>query len=169
MTVVTLVSFVGSSRPGLLKDLAEQCHQLGARWLNSKVSYLGGQIAALIRVEMPEEKAVQLESVFRGCGCINVRFSEIQQEKRQQRSQLKLSVDAEDRPGIVNELTQLFDRQGVEVVDLESHRMGVAELGGNVFTAGITLNLPPEITQEQLVTEIESIAGGLVVRDAVPA
>ncbi|GAA5215062.1 glycine cleavage system protein R [Corallincola platygyrae] len=168
MKLVTLVSLVGNSRPGLLKELVEHSHNIGATWLNSKVSYLGGQVSALIRVEVARDNAEKLHQIFETCEGIDVRFSDVAETNPDKSARLKFSVDAGDRPGLVSELTQLFDQQGIEVVDLESHRMGVTDLGLNMFTADITLNLPADVSQDAITSDIESISKGMVVREAVP-
>lgn len=164
MKAVTLVNIGGKSHPGLLKDLTEKSLRLGASWLNSKVNYLSGYVSALIKVEVDSSKLNDLKKLFIDTQEISVSFYDVQNGIKAESLQLKLLVDAEDRPGLVNEFLQLFHDRGVKVIDLDSHRLCAAGLGNTMFTADITLDYPAELDRSEITAELEALSDDIVVR-----
>lgn len=162
MDAVFVVSFVGCDRLGLLKQLAQKTHELGGKWLISKVSYLEGQVAAVIKVQAPVTALAQAKSLFSDEASLKVIFSE-PAKSDPDGVVIGLRVDAKDRPGLVNEISQLLDRESVKITDMECHRMGIAELGGSVFTANLKLALPDDANGDDIAAEIEALGADMVV------
>ncbi|MGL1957660.1 MAG: ACT domain-containing protein [Colwellia sp.] len=163
MKAVTLVNICGKSQPDRLKYLTEKSLQLGANWLNSKVSYLEGYVSALIKIEVDYNRLEDLKALFTQYNDITVNFSDVSFESITKQAAIKLVVDAEDRPGIVNEITQLFSDLGVEILNLNSQSLCAAGLGNTMFTADITLSLPSTLKQSDLTRELASLSDDIVV------
>lgn len=163
MKTVTLVNICGKSHPDLLKGLMDESLQLGANWLSSKVSYLEGYISALIKIEVDNNQQDALKMMFTQSDDITVSFSEAPSDVESRKSLLKLVVDAEDRPGIVNELTRLFNDFGVELLKLNSQSLCAYGLGSTMFTADISLSCPAGLSHSDLITALESLGKDIVV------
>lgn len=162
MKTIILVNIGGKSHPDLLKNLTEKSLKLGAVWLNSKVNYLSGYISALIKIEVENSRVDDLKKLFTQSHGITANFYDSLFDTGSCKETLNLMVDAEDRPGIVNELIQLFHDRGIEVLNLDSHRLCAAGLGNIMFTADITLACPPELQHSDFTRELEAL--NIVVR-----
>lgn len=162
MSATFIASLMGKNRPGLLKDLAEKTHEMGGKWLSSKVNHLDDQISALIKVALPEAQVQPLKDIFNAEPSVCVVFSSGDAEPAAS-SMVEMVVDASDRAGIVNEITQILDSECVELVDMDCQRVGVAELGRSVFTARLMLKVPSGRNGTELAEEIETISDDMVV------
>lgn len=65
MNSTFIVNFVGKATPATIKQLAAITHENGGKWLISKVNFIEDQVAAVIKVELPEEKAEYVKEAFR--------------------------------------------------------------------------------------------------------
>lgn len=162
MTTVFNVSLMGRNRPGLLKELAEYTHNHQGKWLNSKVNHLDSLISALIKIELPLAQLEPLKAIFMAEPELSVTFVKSETVKSEGKL-VEIVVDADDRPGIVNELTQRLDAEEVEVVDMECNRVGVAELGRSLFTAKMMLKVPHDRDGADVAAELETMAADMVV------
>ena len=164
MNTIVIVSLLANDRPGLVQELAAACHQRRARWLNTKVSHLDGQLAVLIRLSAPEEEMAGIRGVFTGRSDLVATFNAPLCPVGEGSQDLTLRVDANDRAGIVNDITRLLDAQGVQLVSMESHSLGVSGVAQNIFTAELKLKLPEGIAPGDLAAELEALGDNLVVR-----
>ncbi|MBW8189600.1 hypothetical protein K0504_01015 [Neiella marina] len=162
MSAMFIASLMGKNRPGLLKDLAEKTHEVGGKWLTSKVNHLDDQISALIKIALPETQVQPLKDIFSAEPAMCVVFSDGDIETAPS-TLMEMVVDANDRAGLVNEITQMLDNECVELVDMDCQRVGIAELGRSVFTARLKLKVPNGHNGEKLAEDLERIAGDMVV------
>jgi glycine cleavage system regulatory protein len=156
-----MVSIMGPERFGLLKLLAKETHALGGRWLNSKTSHLGGQFVGLLKVDVPDENAEALQSIFTKLDGYVVIINKV--AECDSGITLNVSYDASDRPGLVSDITHLLTDQGIKIEHMESHRVGVIELGSNMFTAQMKLTLPHNMEPSLVKKELELLDGDGVV------
>lgn len=166
MSATFLVSLAGVSRPGLLQDLAHYTHEHGGKWQSSKVSHLEGHIAAIIKIEIPEEQVEAVKAQFTAQETLSVQFDDVNVPTQTPSSSLNLVVDAKDRPGLVKEITNVLDDQDVTVVDMECYRLNVTGLGSSVFSANMKLDLPEGCAQEDVMADLEDLSDDMVVKNA---
>jgi glycine cleavage system regulatory protein len=74
-----------------------------------------------------------------------------------------LELVGQDRPGIVWEISRALARQGVNVDELSTECSSAPMSGEPLFTARARLQLPQSCQLPQLRTELERLAGNLVV------
>nr|VVV04522.1 hypothetical protein AW0309160_01918 [Aliivibrio wodanis] len=162
MKSVFIAAFVGISSPDLIKRLASVTHEKGGKWLVSKVHYLDAHISAVIKIEMPAEHKKTVQDYFSSQENLLVTFTDsLETIVESQHTQLK--VDAEDRAGIVNDISNILQKESVELVDMNSHRIGIPANGSSVFTATLSLKLPLSANVNDLAAEIEALSDDMVV------
>lgn len=166
MNATFIVSLCGTARSGLLQDIAEFTHKHGGTWKSSKVNHLEGHIAAIIKVEIPAEQVPALKEQFTVQPGLSVQFDEVKDVAPMGSSSLSLVVDANDRPGLVKEITNALDEQDVTVIDMECYRVNVTGLGTSVFTANLKLNLPEGCEREDVMADLEELSEDMVVKEA---
>lgn len=162
MKSVFIAAFVGISSPDLIKRLASVTHEEGGKWLVSKINYLDAHVSAVIKIEVPAAHKKAVQDYFASQDDLLVTFTDaLETIIESQHTQLK--VDAEDRAGIVNDISNILQKESVELINMDSHRIGVPANGTSVFTATLSLKLPLSTNIDDLAAEIEALSNDMVV------
>ncbi|GAB3526067.1 transcriptional regulator [Photobacterium proteolyticum] len=158
MNIQLTITIAGQDHPQLINQLAAKTHELGGKWLVSKINRLDNQIVGLIKVDIPAETAAMLKEAFNRLTDLNVRIIEAPQAApKGSVESLKLKVESSDRPGIVNDITNILDDIGIEIVKIENYRIGVADLGQALFIAELMVEVPSEVNVDQLLEAVQQV------------
>ncbi|MDW2184725.1 ACT domain-containing protein [Vibrio sp. 1733] len=161
MNTVFIVNFVGQTSPATIKELAAITHENGGKWLISKVNFIEDQVAGVIKVELPRENADIVKQAFSSCQTLVVRFVDSEPHSYREDTIFQLRLDANDRAGIVNEITHVLDNQGISILDMDCQRVFIAGGGGvssSLFSAKMAIKLPSELEIEDIANELESLS-----------
>ncbi len=161
MTCTFIVNFVGTATPSTIKQLAAITHENDGKWLISKVNFIEDQVAAVIKVEMPLAKAQVVKEAFQSYPDLLVQIVDCDTKPHKEETIYQLRLDANDRYGIVNEITHVLDSQGISILDMDCQRVFIAGGGGvssSLFTANMAIRLPPEIDIDDVAKELEALS-----------
>ncbi len=168
MVETFIVSFIGEASPNDIHQLAAITHENQGKWLVSKVNFIDNQVAAVIKIEVPAENKPMVIDAFRDQQNLITSFSETSaQTESNQEQHCQLRLDANDRAGIVNDITHLLDSQRIRVVDLNCQRIFIAGHDGvssALFTSNISLKIPPNLSIYDVVNELEALSEDIKVR-----
>ncbi|MCL9775880.1 glycine cleavage system protein R [Vibrio methylphosphonaticus] len=156
-----IVSFVGQASPTTIKNLAAITHENGGKWLVSKVNFLEDHVAAVIKVELPSENQRIVKQAFEDHSNLTVQITDTERHTHDQETIYHLRLDASDRAGIVNEITQYLDAQDVRILDMDCQRVFLAGGGGissSLFTANIALKIPQAMKIADIANELEALS-----------
>ncbi|MFC5077386.1 hypothetical protein VTH8203_01300 [Vibrio thalassae] len=156
-----IVNFVGQASPTTIKNLASVTHENGGKWLVSKVNFVEDHVAAVIKVELPTENAQAVKRAFSEQQGLLVQITDTAEHRHDQEKVFQLRLDANDRAGIVNEITQFLDGQDIRILDMDCHRVFIAGGGGigsSLFTATMALKIPAEMQIKDVASELESLS-----------
>ena len=158
MNICVTVTVTGEGDLEILNKLAEETCSYGAKWLTSKVSRIGEQIAALILIDIDSEQLGCLEDDFRvKFPTLNFSYSEPKVEAAIFSAPVHLTLDCEDRSGLTREINDLLTGLEVEVEHIHTLRAPVVSLGRSVYEAQMTLRLPSDVTKANLIHKLEQI------------
>jgi glycine cleavage system transcriptional repressor len=153
-----VLSAVGPDRPGIVSDLSAWIHAVGANLEDSRMAVLGGEFALLLLVSGPDaalalceaEAASRAEAL--GLHVWHKRTS----GPRSPRNVLPyaIRVSGFDRPGIVQAVTQVLARHGVNVTSLESRLAFAPHSGTPLFVLEADLEVPSELALGKLRREL---------------
>lgn len=164
MNTQLTITIAGQDHPQLINQLAAKTHELGGKWLVSKINRLDNQIVGLIKVDIPAETVAMLKQAFTGLTDLNVRIIDSPQPVSKGTVEpLKLKVESSDRPGIVNDITNILDDIGIDIVKIENYRVGVPDLGQALFFAELMVEVPSEVNVEQLLEAVQQVEVGMRV------
>ncbi|MCG9597597.1 transcriptional regulator [Vibrio sp. Isolate25] len=161
MNCTFIVNFVGKATPATIKQLAAVTHENGGKWLISKVNFIENQVAAVIKVELPEESADAVKAAFRSNDELLVQIVDSESNTHNADAIYQVRLDSNDRAGIVNEITHVLDNQGINILDMDCQRVFIAGGGGvssSLFTANIALKLPTEVQIDDVAKELEALS-----------
>ncbi|USD36521.1 MULTISPECIES: glycine cleavage system protein R [Ferrimonas] len=160
MKIRTIATVTGADRSGLLKQLAGFTHELEGKWLSSKVIHLAGQTAILLEIELPEHNLDALQRQFSAHPDITSQFTP-PASRNDARFTLALQVDADDRAGLIHDITGAIHEMDINIVNFDSLRLTAADLGRTVFTATLELSAPTQIESKVLVEKLEALPGNV--------
>ena len=163
MNVTFMMSFAGPDRANLLVNLAKFTHDNDGVWLNTKVSYFEGHVAANIKVSLPEEKAPIVKANLMAYKDLAVKIDDISTEYAAPSKSITLTIKATDRPGLVSEITHLIQESAAEILHIESRRLQVQPIGGTVFLSELVLKIPEEFDVDVLFSELKTIDESLLI------
>jgi glycine cleavage system regulatory protein len=161
-----VLTLLGPDRPGLVEAMAALIARHGGNWLESRMASLAGEFAGLLRVEVDEESAAELESALRSLEAdqgLAILVKGARAIEPPPGRLLVLELVGTDRPGIVREVSQVLAAKGVNVEELETECTSAPMSGETLFRARALLRLPRGAAEEELQVAVESIAEDLMV------
>ena len=170
-----VVTLVGPDRPGLVNSLSEHVAACGGNWLESRMAHLAGQFAGIVLVTMPEPGTTALAGALAKLETEGFRV--VVKEgaaaagavpRPATDTLLHLEVVAQDRPGIIRDITAILARRGVNIEELSTHVLSGSFSGEVLFRAEARLRAPADTTIEALRTDVEHLGNELMV-DIRPA
>lgn len=161
MNKTFIVNFVGKASPTTIKEFAAITHEHGGKWLISKVNFIEDQVAAVIKVELPEESVDVVKKAIIDNSNLLSNFVDSDSSSHDKDEIYQLRLDANDRAGIVNEITNVLDGQGIHILDMDCQRVFIAGGGGvssSLFTANLAIRLPTAVDIKDVTKELESLS-----------
>lgn len=161
MTCTFIVSFVGKATPATIKALSAVTNDNKGKWLISKVNFIESEVAAVIKVEVPKENADVVKQAFRSYDDLLVNIVDVDDHVELEDAIHQIRIDANDRYGVVNEITHVLDDQDVQILDMDCQRVFIAGGGGvssSLFTANLAIRLPVERKIKDIASELEALS-----------
>jgi glycine cleavage system regulatory protein len=165
MKTSVILSAVGSDRPGLTQGLAEAVFAAGGNWLESHLSHLGGKYVGSILVELDAARLGQLnEAVARlNASGLYVSIAPAGDEPAAKGRPLSFELVAQDRPGIVHEVTAVLAELGVNIEDFATRTEMGSWSAERLFRATARLTVPEGTTPDAVQAALEAISGEIMV------
>jgi len=160
-----ILSVVGSDRPGLTQALAGAIFATGGNWLESHLSQLGGLYVGSVLVDLATDDFAALATAARAIDDkgLDVRIAPAAAEQDVEGAALHFSLVGQDRPGIVNQITQVLSGLHVNIEAFDTRLSIEPHSGAQLFHIEAKLRLPPQRTADQVQTAIEQISGEIMV------
>ena len=76
---------------------------------------------------------------------------------------MKLQVTAQDRPGIIRDVSRLLSERGINIESLESQVASAAMSAEHMFSARLELLVPAGMTLAEIRTRLETLGSELMV------
>jgi glycine cleavage system regulatory protein len=165
MRTSLVLTLIGDDKPGIVEQLADQVLATGANWEESRMARLAGKFAGVLRVSVDADRADTLAERLRklDAGRLTVIVEHSPGPTAAAARLVHLDLIGNDHPGIVRDIARALARSQVNIEEFESDVTSAAMSGETLFRARATLLVPPGVTIEQLRTELEALAGELMV------
>lgn len=159
-----LLTVMGADRPGLTEALAAAVLDAGGNWLESYLSRLGGKFVGSALVDLSPTGVERLRENLSKSVASALRVEIVPaDEEIDDGEQVELSLTAQDRPGIVHEISGVLAKLGANIVELETRTEPSAWSGAEMFHARTRLTLPDGLTHAELQAALEALSGDLMV------
>ena len=153
-----VVTAVGPDRAGIVSDLSSLIHAAAANLEDSRMAVLGGEFALLLLVSgektLLERLASDLRAQESALGLHVHCKPTIGAKVRPNVLPYAIRVSGFDRPGIVQSVTKILARRGINVTALESRVSHAPESGTPLFVLEADLEVPSEVALSELRREL---------------
>ncbi|MGH9187432.1 MAG: glycine cleavage system protein R [Acidimicrobiales bacterium] len=160
------VSAIGVDRPGIVAAVTGVLMDHGCNLEDTSMSILRGHFAMMLVVAVPpEEGAADLEAALAPAAedlglVVTVRSIDDEAPASPPGQPWQLAVYGTDRPGIVHRIARLLAEQQVNIVDLTTRMVGVAE---PVYVMLLDVTIPGTVDPEALRAGLERLGRELAV------
>lgn len=164
MTSYLVLTVIADDKPGLVESLAAIIAENSGNWLESSMSQLAGKFAGILKVSVDDSHIDQLELALESLEGLKLVMEKILTDEVVGKPiTVELTLVANDRPGIVREISHVVADLSVNVEKLTTHCSSAPMSGVDLFKASATLKVPPSLELSKLQEELESLADDMIV------
>jgi len=167
MSSEIVLTVMSKDRPGLVSGLADLVSENGGNWVESRMARLAGAFAGILRVEVDSTKREALISALQQLDGVSVQIADTAGQDAGDNDTssrcCSLEVVGQDRPGIVREISLALGERGVNVEELHTDVSSAPMSGEPLFTARAQVQLPSNLSEDELLEALEAIASDLMV------
>ncbi|RCU49094.1 MULTISPECIES: glycine cleavage system protein R [Corallincola] len=157
-----VITLLGVDRPGIVDKVSDLVLHHGGNWQASSMRHLAGLFAGILEVTIADDQVDALKSELSKLTSLQVQVADgITTEKQEKR--IQVMVTANDRPGIVQDISKTVSGLGANVLVLETRYESAPNWGQPLFKADTLVSLPAGLDEEQLTDALEAIADDLMV------
>ena len=165
------LTIIANDVPGIVEKIADVVMHNGGNWMESSMSRLAGKFAGILLVEVAADRRDHLTAALEALTGEGIRITVETADESDSESQgevLTLSLMANDRIGIVEEITAILAGLGVNVERLQTHCENAPMSAVALFRANARIQLPPGLHQDELQASLESLSGDIMVELDTP-
>ncbi|HAU92146.1 MAG TPA: glycine cleavage system protein R, partial [Alteromonas sp.] len=102
-----IFTIIGNDRPGLVDAVAKKVFEYGGNWQGSSFAHMAGQFAGFVEAQVPGDKHQDLIAALNTLDGLQVHSQSVTESALSDADELTIEVMGNDRPGIVQELTNV--------------------------------------------------------------
>ena len=157
-----VISCIGPDQTGLVDTLSKIIAKHQGNWQVSSLHHLSGFFAGVIEVAVTRENSEPLIAELKAINGLSCQIEVAEPNLPQVTSNLVLEITANDRAGIVQEVSSVIHHQSGNLIKLVSSRDSAAHSGQDIFKAKVQIAID-EKSVDDLITALENIADDLMV------
>lgn len=167
MQTSLVITVLADDRPGIVEKLAATIAAAGGSWQESSMSRLSGKFAGLLLVTLPSSRHNDLVAALRALHSealqITVEAATQADDDELTGSTIGIEIVANDRAGIVEEISRLLASAQINVISLETFCESAPMSAEPMFHAQAYLQLPDSLSIERLTALLEQLSADLMV------
>ncbi len=157
-----IISFISPDRPGLVDTLSDIVKQHQGNWQTSSLHHLSGFFSGVIQVAVSEPQAPSLIDKLNSISNFKCHIETAETNDQRENAAVVLELTANDRAGIVQEISSVIHSQGGNLLKLVSSHESAPHSGQELFKAKCTIAASNK-SLDNLVDAIEGLADDLMV------
>jgi len=162
-----IITVIATDRPGVVRALSDTVLNNQGNWLESSLSRLCGQFAGVVHLSVPSKNKATLLAAFDSLQADGINVTSHSDVSNEAASidikPLEITVEANDRPGIVEEITAVLAKLNVNVEQMQTECVSASMAGYELFRADLAVSLPEGLKIDQLEASLENVSDDLVV------
>lgn len=157
-----VLTFIGPDRPGLVDTLSDIVSQEKGNWQTSSLHHLSGFFAGVVEIAVDDANTNTLKDKLLSIPDLNCQLEFATNRTSSNDASLVLELTANDRAGIVQEISSVIHKQGGNLVKLVSAHEAAAHTGQEVFKAKASIEVSAS-SVDDLIAALEATADDLMV------
>ncbi|SEK69759.1 ACT domain protein [Colwellia chukchiensis] len=157
-----IVSFITADRPGIVEVLSDLITQHKGNWQKSSLHQMSGVFAGVVEIAVSPENSQLLADKLATLAGFKIQIEQVSPEQEPSQSQLVLELTANDRVGIVQEISSAIHHHGGNLLKLVSTQESAPHAGHELFKAKVTIAVSPQDIDAMIVA-LENLADDLMV------
>lgn len=157
-----VISFITKDRPGVVDLLSKVIKQHKGNWQTSSLHHLSGFFTGILEIAVENDQCEALTNAISSLPDFKINIEQSSPEKSNNTADIVLELTANDREGIVQEISSVIHHQGGNMIKLVSTQDNAPHTGQALFKAKVTLSVNDEQT-ESLINALEHLADDLMV------
>lgn len=157
-----IISCIGADQAGIVDTLSNIIKEHEGNWQVSSLHHLSGFFAGVIEVAVSQNKTQSLVSALNNIDSLNCQIEIAKSISEKVNTNLTLELTANDRAGIVQEISSVIHHQGGNLIKLVCSQSSAAHTGQLMFNAKVQVAIN-ETDVDELVSALEHIADDLMV------
>lgn len=157
-----VISCIGEDQTGIVDTLSNVINEHEGNWQVSSLHHLSGFFAGVIEVAVNDNKTDSLINALHSVKSLTCQIKIANSSSEKINSNLILELTANDRAGIVQEISSVIHQQGGNLIKLVSSQASAAHTGQLMFNAKVQIAIS-ENSIDELISALEHIADDLMV------
>lgn len=157
-----VISFIGPDQPGLVDKLSNIVKKHRGNWQTSSMHHLSGFFAGVLEVAVTQENSQALINALNDIPELKTQIETSGVIETTEKATIVLELTANDREGIVQEITSVIHQQGGNLLKLVSNQNSAPHTGQVMFKAKTQISVHKSSVDE-LISALENIADDLMV------
>ncbi len=157
-----VISCIGPDKTGLVDSLSKIINDHQGNWQVSSLHHLSGFFAGGIEVAVDESHCQNLITALKAISGLNCQVELAEKDSTQVSTNLVLELTANDRAGIIQEISSVIHQQGGNLIKLVSSQASAPHTGQLMFNAKAQIAMN-QADLDELVSALEHIADDLMV------
>jgi glycine cleavage system regulatory protein len=157
-----VISCIGPDQTGLVDTLSKIISKHQGNWQVSSLHHLSGFFAGVIEVAVTSDKSESLISELKAINGLSCQIEMAEPNLPDVVSNLVLDITANDRAGIVQEVSSVIHHQSGNLIKLVSSKNSAAHTGQDIFKAKVQIDIDNK-SVDDLINALEKIADDLMV------
>ena len=157
-----VISCIGTDKTGLVDTLSAIISKHQGNWQVSSLHHLSGFFAGVIEVAVESEHSASLINELKTISGLRCQIEMAEPDSASTAANLVLEITANDRAGIVQEVSSVIHHKDGNLIKLVSSTDSAAYTGQNIFKATVEIAIN-EDSIDALVSALEQIANDLMV------
>ncbi len=157
-----VISCIGPDQTGLVDTLSKIISKHQGNWQVSSLHHLSGFFAGVIEVAVASEHSETLIEELKVINGLSCQIEVAEPNLAKADSNLVLEITANDRAGIVQEVSSVIHQQSGNLIKLVSSQASAADSGQDIFKAKVQVSIK-EDSVDELISALEQISNDLMV------
>lgn len=157
-----IISFIAPDRPGVVESLSNIVKQYQGNWQSSSMHHLSGYFAGVIEIAIEDIHAESVVEKIKDIPQLESIVKHAHTDSTEQSTSVVLELTANDRAGIIQEISAIIHHQGGNLLKVVSKISAAPHTGQDLFKAKLTLSVAEEQI-DHLIDALENLADDLMV------
>lgn len=157
-----VISCIGTDKTGIVETLSNVINEHEGNWQVSSLHHLSGFFAGVIEVAVSKNNTQPLITALNDIASLNCQIETALPPSKKITANLVLDLTANDRVGIVQEISSVIHLQGGNLIKLISSQASAPHTGQLMFNAKAQVAIK-DTDVDSLISALENIADDLMV------